>query len=566
MPDKRILVSTTATLIIVAYAVLYASPYGLRVLTVAGVYALAAIGFQIVFGLGGALSLAHGAFFGLGAYTAGILAIRLGWEFPATFSAALAVPAMTALAVGLPVLRLESHYFSLATLGIAQVALLLAVNLPDLSGGANGLPGVPGIVVAGQTLPRGLPLAAAVWVVVGIGGLAAARLAAGRWGRALALVRDDPLAAEAVGLDIGRLRLGAFLLSSIYAGAAGALTVHIQRVVSPEVLEFPVMVTILAITVVGGRGRVAGAVLGSLLLIHLPEWFRFFERSYLLLYGGALLATIVFVPDGVIGLVGRFLPARRHPLPAPAPLPPPARSKIADALSVERLAKAFGGVRAVDDVSFSLKRGEIIGVVGANGSGKTTLINLISGLEQPDRGRIRLLGRDATGDRPDRRARLGLARSFQTPALPEQATALDAVAAGRLADAPCLNAAEANALYHLSTLEISGLARQKCGDLPAASRRKVEIARALAGSPAVLLLDEPAAGMTDKEKDGLSVHLRSIAGGGVAILLIEHDLRFLMTLADRLVVLDRGRVLCDGRPAEVMQDDAVIAAYLGRAS
>ncbi|MDQ2106495.1 branched-chain amino acid ABC transporter permease, partial [Azospirillum isscasi] len=170
--------------LLVAYALLYASPYGLRVLTVAGVYALAAIGFQIVFGLGGALSLAHGAFFGLGAYATGILGSQWGWGFAATFPVSLLVPFLLALLVGLPVLRLESHYFALATLGIAQVAHLLAVNSPGLTGGANGLPGVPGIVLFGWAVPRGLPLAAAVWGFVALGGLLAWRLARGRWGRA----------------------------------------------------------------------------------------------------------------------------------------------------------------------------------------------------------------------------------------------------------------------------------------------------------------------------------------------------------------------------------------------
>ncbi|WP_247891792.1 branched-chain amino acid ABC transporter permease, partial [Azospirillum argentinense] len=209
--------------VLLAYALLYASPYGLRVLTVAGVYALVAIGFQIVFGLGGALSLAHGAFFGIGAYATGILGSQWGWGFAATFPVSLLVPLLLALLVGLPVLRLESHYFALATLGIAQVVHLLAVNSPGLTGGANGLPGVPGIVLFGWAVPRGLPLAAVVWGFVALGGLLAWRLARGRWGRALTLVRDDPLAAGTLGLDVGGLRLAAFALSAVYAGAAGAL-------------------------------------------------------------------------------------------------------------------------------------------------------------------------------------------------------------------------------------------------------------------------------------------------------------------------------------------------------
>lgn len=552
-----------AALALLAYALLYASPYGLRVLTVAGVYALAAIGFQVVFGLAGALSLAHGAFFGLGAYATGILGSRYGLSFPATFPVSLMLPVALALLVGLPVLRLESHYFALATLGVAQVVLLLAVNAPDVTGGANGLPGVPGISALGVDVPRGLPLAAVVWSLVAVGGVAAWALGRGRWGRALVLLRDDPLAAATLGLDVGRLRLQAFAFSALYAGAAGALAVHTQRVVSPEVLEFPVMVSILTIAVVGGRGRVAGAVLGALLLIHLPEWFRFLERSYLILYGGVLLAAIVLAPHGLTGLLERLLPPRPRPPPTPLPLPPRAPAG-GPALRVEGLAKAFGGVRAVDGVSFTLEAGRITGLIGPNGSGKTTLINLVSGLERPDAGRVELpAGRDLAGARPDRIARAGIARTFQAAGLPEDSSVLEAVAAARIERDPTVAVAEAHAMAVLNRVGAAGLAAARCGSLPAALRRRVELARALARQPAVLLLDEPAAGLTDGEKADLAARIRAVAGEGVAVLVVEHDMGFLLPLADRVLGLDQGRLLYDGDPAGVPNDPAVVAAYLG---
>ncbi|WP_448190667.1 branched-chain amino acid ABC transporter ATP-binding protein/permease [Azospirillum sp. sgz301742] len=551
-----------AALALLVYALLYASPYGLRVLTVAGVYALAAIGFQVVFGLSGALSLAHGAFFGVGAYATGILGSQLGWSFPATFPVSLALPVLLALLVGLPVLRLESHYFALATLGIAQVVLLLAINAPDITGGANGLPGVPGVAAFGMDVPRGLPLAAVVWGFVTLGGLLAWRLARGRWGRALILLRDDPLAAATLGLDVGRLRMQAFAFSALYAGAAGALSVHTQRVVSPEVLEFPVMVSILTISVVGGRGRVAGAVLGALLLIHLPEWFRFLERSYLILYGAALLAAIILAPHGLTGLLDRLLPAKPRSLPPPAPLParPVTHGPV---LRVEGLEKAFGGVRAVDGVSFTLESARITGLIGPNGSGKTTLINLVSGLERPDAGRIDLLGHPLAGARPDRIARAGVARTFQSAGLPEESAVLEAVAAARLERDSSATAAEAHALSVLARLDVANKAQDRCGGLPAGLRRRVELARALARQPLVLLLDEPAAGLTDAEKAELAGHLRAVAGEGVAVLVVEHDMGFLLPLADRVLGLDQGRVLYDGDPAGVPHDPAVVAAYLG---
>ncbi len=549
-------------LALLVYAVGFASPYGLRVLTVAGVYALAAFGFQIVFGLGGALSLAQGAFFGLGAYVTGILGSRYGLGFGVTFPLSLLVPLAVALPVGLAVLRLESHYFALATLGIAQVLHLLAVNLPDLTGGANGLPGVPGVVLFGWTVPRGLPLAGLVWGLVLAGGAVGGWLARGRLGRSLELLRDNPLAAGTLGLDVGRLRLTAFGLSALFAGAAGALAVHTQRVVSPEVLEFPVMVSILTIAVVGGRGRMSGAVLGAVLLIHLPEWFRALERSYLIVYGVALLLTVLLAPDGLTGLLDRLLPRRARPIPDPLEPPPvpPCHGKV---LVVEDLSKAFGGVLAVDGVSLSVRAGAILGLIGPNGSGKTTLINLISGLEMPDSGTVQLNSRDLTGARADRLARAGLARSFQAATLPEDATALEAVAAARLALDRTVTEAEAHARWALDRLGVGALAGRRCRDLPAASRRRVELARALARRPALLLLDEPAAGLTDVEKADLAVRLRTLAAEGVALLVVEHDMGFLLPLAGWVVCLDRGRILYEGPPDGVRRDAAVIAAYLG---
>jgi len=553
-------------LALLVYALAFASPYGLRVLTVAGVYALATFGFQIVFGLGGALSLAQGAFFGVGAYVTGILGSRYGLGFEATFPLSMLVPLLLALPVGLAVLRLESHYFALATLGIAQVLHLLAVNLPELTGGSNGLAGVPAVVLFGWAVPRGLPMAGLVWGLVALGGLVGWWLARGRLGRSLTMLRDDPLAAGTVGLDVGRLRLTAFGISALFAGAAGALAVHTQRVVSPEVLEFPVMVSILTIAIVGGRGRMAGAVLGAVLLLHLPEWFRFLERGYLVVYGMALLLTVLLAPDGLTGLLdraaGRLFGRPARALPEAREPPPPVS---VDGLTVEGLAKSFGGVRAVDGVSLDLRPGGITGLIGPNGSGKTTVINLLSGLERPDAGRVRLGGRDVTGARADRLARAGLARSFQAAILPEGAGVLEAVAAARLAFDPDAEKAEAHARWALDRLGVGGLAGQGCDGLPAALRRRVELARALVRRPAVLLLDEPAAGLTDGEKAELAALLRDLAGEGMAILLVEHDMGFLLPLAGRVLCLDRGRVIYDGPADGVRRDATVAAAYLGRA-
>jgi branched-chain amino acid transport system permease protein len=557
-----------AALALAAYALFGANPYGLRVLTVAGVYALAVTGYQMIFGQAGALSLAQGTFFGLGAYVTGILGSKFGLGFPVTFPLSILAPTLLALLIAVPVLRLESHYFALATLGIGQVVLLGAIQWQDLTGGANGIAGVPGIDLFGWRIGRGLPLALFVWALVASGALIAWRLEHGRRGAAFPVMRETPNAARTLGIDIDRLRLEAFAISAAYGGAAGALTAHTQRVVSPEVLEFPVMVTILTIAVIGGQGRTAGAIAGAVLLTQLPEWFRGLESGYLILYGAVLLATVIAAPWGLVGtlerLRARVLPEPPRPpppaSPPPAPLIPPADTPV---LYVDGFTKSFGGVRAVSGVTLQLTRGKILGIIGPNGSGKTTLINLITGLEKPDGGKLYVSGSDMTGQPPHRLAQAGIARSFQTASLPPDVSVLDAVAAARIAIDPDLATARSHAMHFVHHAGIADLVHSRCGTLPPGPRRAVELARALARQPLAMLLDEPAAGLTEAEQVDLARRLRSAASDGVAVLIVEHNMPFLLPLADRILCLDEGSTIAEGTPDIVRRDPAVVAAYLG---
>jgi branched-chain amino acid transport system permease protein len=570
----------TGLALLLAWPLVFGTSYDLRVFTLAGVYALLTLGFQFIFGHAGALALTQGTFFGFGAYITALLALNLGWGFEATLPLAIAGPVLLALVVAAPVLRLESHYFALATLGIGQVMLLVAVQWQSVTGGANGLPGVPGIVLFGWTVPRGLPLAAFVWGLVAIGAVLAWRLTRGLLGRAYMVMRENDIAAMSLGLDIWHLRFVAFLLSAVYAGAAGALYVHTIRVISPEVLEFHVMVATLTMAVVGGRTGVAGAILGAFLLVHLPEWFRFLDKYYLIAYGAVLLAMIVVAPWGLVGglerLRGRLFPEAPPRAPQPAPLATARRVMgSGPLLEVRDIALRFGGVRALDGVSLALERGEIFGLIGPNGSGKTTLVNCVTRIYAPQSGTIVFAGADVTRLAPYEVARRGIARTFQSVNLVDELTALDNVAVARagversgvrraLGD-DGLERARGYAMSLLERLDVAQVAMQPCGGLAYGLKRRVEIARALALEPALLLLDEPAAGLNAAEQADLAARLRTFARDGLTLLVIEHNMPFLMPLAGRMACLDYGRLIASGTPAEIRGHPRVIEAYLGTA-
>ena len=577
-------------LAIAAYAFTSADSYSLRVLTVSGCYALMVLGYQFIFGHAGALSLAQGTFFGLGAYVTGLLGSQWGAPFPITFPLSIAFPVLIAAAIAIPVLRLESHYFALATLGISQVALITVVDWENLTGGSNGLTGFPGIAVLGAEVQRGLPLLLFVWGAVGLGAVLAWQIMRGLYGTGFAVLRSQPLAARGIGLNSAARRFSAFVLSAAYGGAAGALFIHGVGVVSPEVLGFPVMVACLSMAVIGGRTRVAGAILGAVLLIHLPEWFRFLEQYYLLAYGAGVLLVVVLAPEGLVGLLDTLW---RRLVPEGEPSPPPTSDRAAaprttgasrgastskTLVSVRAVSKNFGGVAALTHVNLSIQRGEVFGLIGPNGSGKTTLVNLMTGYERPDAGMVMLGGRTLTGMPTHRIARAGLVRTFQTPALVDDLTALDNVAAARSSIeeaglwSACrtpgrdhrLDRARKEAMARLEQLGIEAAAMEPCGKLPHAARRLIEVARAIAVDPTVLILDEPAAGLTEAEQRALADRLRDLADAGLALLVVDHNMPFLSPLADRMACLDEGRKIAEGTPASVVEDRTVVDAYLGR--
>lgn len=573
LPDRPLLIAgppALAMAALLAYAAGTESA-GAGLMTLVGINALAAIGYQLVFGRLGALSLAQGAFFGLGAYATARLAAA-GLPFLVTFPASILLPSLVAALVVGPVLRLQSHYIPIVTLGLAQLLLAAASS----SGGIVGVAGVD--FLAGATIAPGPALALLVWALVVVGALLVWRLSDTYFGRFIAVVRDNPLAAGAIGLDAGRMRLQAVVLSAAYGGAAGALHAHATGAATPADFGMPLMVLCLAAALVGGRRQATGSLVGVVLLQLAAAALTLSPAYAPILYGVAILAALRWLPDGVIGFLARRW---ARPLlvvsPAPQPIPPRKVQRVAGPLLAARgITRRFGGLIAVDNISLALQPGEILGIIGPNGSGKTTLLNALSGLSPAETGRVFLAGRDLTGLPAHQVARAGLSRSFQVPQLADELSALDNVAAGRMAirehEAAGSSAgngdgrfatARAEALTCLDAVGLVHAAATPAAALTLAQRRRLEVARALALNPLVVAFDEPAAGLDPDECDGLSALLKGLATRGLGVIVVEHEMSFLSGIATRLACLDAGRLIAIGPTDKVIADPKVAAAYLG---
>lgn len=569
----------------VAVAALVTSPYYGGLILHAATLGLLAVSVNIVFGYLGYVSFGHAAFFGLGAYSAGLLATKLGLNYWAGLPLAVLPGVLLGMLVGVASLRLGGAYFAIATLTVAEILRLLAANWIDLTRGPLGVvvlpPPLPGVQWLGLTPQAGvlaLALALAAFVLFIL-----SNLLKSPYGRAWMAIKQSLPLAESIGIPTLRYRVAAIGLSGGIAALAGGLFVPKIFVLTPDLFGTGYSATALLAVVLGGRGSLFGPMLGGAAFAWLPEGLRSIEHVRITVFAALLLLTVRLAPGGVASLfrrTARAKPASKLPPQAVARPPKVARASDRVLLKVDGLSKSFGGLQALQNVSFELRQGEVIGLIGPNGAGKTTCLSLVAGALAPTAGTITFDGASIVGEASHAIAQRGVARTFQATTLFSDLTvrANVLVATHLLAVEGALSAIfrlagfrsreaerEAFAASVLQRVGLDARADEIAGALSYGEQRLLAIALALASDPVLLLLDEPAAGLNHSEATELVRLLHKLRDEGVSILIIDHNLKMMMSLCDRIVVLHHGENLAQGRPLEVRQNPDVIRAYLGGA-
>jgi len=587
----RLRLAGIAVLAVLAWLLPYRlDSYMIHVANVTILFAILAVGLGLVMGIAGQINLAQVAFFGVAAYATAILTTRSGLGFWAAAALAMLISAGIGVLIGTPALRMQSHYLGIVTLGLA-LALTNWVTNAQIAGGAEGISGIPAPELLGLDLRNDYFFYYVELVVFALAlafGLFVVHTPLGRKMRAM---RDDSLAAGAVGVQVPQLRMTAFFLSSVYGGVAGILYAGLIRYVAPETFSIANMFLLLAMVIIGGRQSLVGCVVGAVALSLLREILVDYPTYAQVAYGSVVVLTVVFAPTGLAGLprrIGGLLRRvgwlRRRDRGAALrlgefqPFPPAGEPFEGTILTVDGVSMHFRGLKALQDVSLTVGAGEIRGIVGPNGSGKTTLFNVISGLYRPTAGRVVLAGRDVTASRPHVLAQAGVARTFQNLRLFRMLSVRDNILVALDQSTVAGNwryalwpvgvwrhdrALRAEAAELLDRFGLTAFAGSAPTELPYGTQRRVEIARAMARRPRLLLLDEPAAGLNGEEVRQLGEIVRSIRAGGVTVVIIEHNTGLVMSLCERVTVLASGGVIADGTPVEVARAPQVVEAYLG---
>ena len=565
--------------------------FWITLLNYIGLASLVAIGLVLLTGVGGMTSFGQAAFAGFGAYTTAVLSTRYGVSPWLNLIAALALTGLAAATIGLITVRLSGHYLPLGTIAWGISFFYLFGNIQWL-GGHDGIGGVPPLYIGNMPLFSGRAAHYVIWAFVVLAIIASERLLDSRTGRAIRALRGGALAAEAFGVDTARAKLVVFVYAALLAAISGWLYAHVQRAVSPSSFGLNAGIEYLLMAVAGGAGAVYGGVLGAFIVVMLKDQLQNILPKLMsadgnfetIVFGILMVGVLQSAREGLWPFLARLVPATAPPAPVPGVEPLARRALSAPGtvlLDVARVRKTFGGLVAVNDVSFQVKAGEIVGLIGPNGAGKSTAFNLITGVAPATSGEIRFVSGTEPAQRIDRLparaiARLGVARTFQHVKLVAHMSVLENVALGAharghngvLGAILRLDRAEerrllAEAAAQIERVGLTPVMHRPAGSLALGELRLAEIARALSLDPVLLLLDEPAAGLRHKEKQALAGLLSQLRAEGLGLLLVEHDMDFVMGLTDHLVVLDFGSKIAEGRPADIRQSPVVRDAYLG---
>ena len=574
--------------IVIALLPLVLPAYQLTLMNFIGLAALVAIGLVLITGVAGLTSFGQAAFVGMGAYTTAWATLTLGLSPWLSIFASLLVAGAAAALIGVLTLRLSGHYLPLSTIAWSLSLFFLVGNFAAL-GGHNGMSDIPGLYIFG-TRVNGAGYTLLIWAFVGLGFVSVANLLDSRTGRAVRCLRGRGIMLEAFGVDTARLKTAIFIHAALLASISGWLYAHLLQFISPTPFGMNSSIEYLFMAVIGGVASLWGAILGSAILITVRDGLQDIVPG--LLGSGGAAESIVFgvimvlilqkASGGLMPYLLRIVPETKRPVPADAPTPLPRRTMPeagAPLLSVKSATRRFGGLVAVNGVSFELSAGEILGVIGPNGAGKSTLFNLLTGVLPVSDGEIRF-GAEIISRQSSRHiAACGIARSFQHPMLRSTMSAIENVAVGAhlrgskgmLPSILRLDRGEERALMGEARrqMERVGLGDElftPASNLSLGQQRLLEIARALAADPLLLLLDEPAAGLRYHEKQKLAQVLSQLRAEGVTILLVEHDMEFVMNLVDRLVVMNFGQKIAEGTATEVQSNLQVQEAYLGAAA
>jgi branched-chain amino acid transport system permease protein len=571
------------------------NPYVQYVVNLSLILAFATIGLNVVFGYAGQHAFGHPVFFGVGAYASALLATDAAWPVGLAIPAGAIVTGALSALIGFPSFRLRGIYFGVATIAFSYVIYIIAQNWIDLTRGPMGIPSIPPLWVLPADnvlgLNRDVQNRIVVVVFLGVAIWVLARLLRSPMGRAWIAIRENESLAASVGISPLLYQMLAFVFGAALAGLGGGFYAHYVGFVSPTELGFHYIGVIFIMLIAGGAGTLAGPLIGSVVFGVLPELLRVAETGRNLLLGLILLLCIALLPEGLVGLWQRLRFARSGGAAAVAaasaaqpsavqagPAGIPGSREPCGVLELRGVSKAFGGLSALSDISFTVQPGEVVGLIGPNGAGKTTLFNVITGCLRLSGGDIVYRGRSISGRAPHQIAALGITRTFQVTSLFPQLTAAENVRIGThlwschnpfsalLRTAKFRQAEAAIESVVNERLALVGLTEQRevlASALSYGDQRRLEVAVALATGASLVLLDEPAAGLNAEETDQLRTLIRSLKQAGYTIMVIEHDMRLVMSICERIVVLNYGCNIFAGTPEDAVADAGVIEAYLG---